>query len=234
METKIKDPVEIAMRETETTQALCETYDNYIIDSPDAYQASAEDLKSIKAKIKELTETRFSLTRPLEESKKKIIALFKVPLDFLARAEAKVKKGITGWHQQQEEIRLAEEQRLAEMQRQEAEKLRKQAEKEAVKAEALKTEKGRAEAKAKAEKLQAEAVATTAMTPTVESKVEDISGISKRRDWKFEIIDASQIPREYMIPDEKYIGLIVRASKGKKEIPGVKIFYEDNISSRSS
>lgn len=228
--TEMVVPIEVQTK-LEQTEKLCSTYDNYIIENSGAYQVSAEDLKSIKAKAKELDETRKSLTRPIEESKKKIIALFKVPLDFLAQAEASVKKAMVGWQKKQEEKRRAEEARLAEIQRQEAEKLRKQAEKEAARAESLKTEKARAEAKAKAEKLQAKAVATTAISPVVESKVDDISGIKKRRDWKFRIIDANQIPREYLIPDEKYIGQIVRASKGKKEIPGVEIYFEDNISS---
>ncbi len=224
-------PVEVQTKIKETTESLS-IYDNYIVDSPEKYRTGADDVRAIKAKAKILEETKMSLTRPIEEGKKKIIALFKKPLDFLKQAEASVKKAMVLWDTEQEKKRLAEERRLAEIQRQEAERLRQQAAKEAARAESLKTEKAKSNAKAQAEKLQAEAVAVTAIAPVVESNAVEVSGISKRKNWKFRIINANDIPREYLIPDEKYIGQIVRASKGKKEIPGIEIYPEDIITSR--
>jgi hypothetical protein len=44
--------------------------------------------------------------------------------------------------------------------------------------------------------------------------------------WKFEIIDAASVPREYCFPDEKMIGAIVKANKGKITIPGVRVYNE--------
>ncbi len=181
---------------------------------------------------KELSETRMSLTRPIEESKKKLIAFFKEPLDFLARAESAVKKAMIGWQTEQERLRREEEAKLADIQRQKAERLQQQADKATARAELLKTEKGKAAALANAEGLKAKAEATTAIAPVVESKVEEVSGISTRKAWKFEIVDKEKLPREYMIPDEKYIGQMVRATKGRKEIPGVRIYSEDIIASR--
>ncbi len=225
-------PTEVQIQITKSKE-LSDRYSDYAIVNAQAYQYAAGDLRKIKAKSKELTETRMSLTRPIEESKKKIIALFKKPLDYLIEAEGLVKKAMVGWQTKQEELRRMEEERLAAIQRKEAEKLRQQAEKEAARAESLKTDKAKANAAAKAEELKAQAEATVAIAPVVESKVEEISGISTRKNWKFKIIDANQIPREYMIPDEKYIGQIVRVSKGQKAIPGIEIYSEDVISSRA-
>lgn len=224
-------PVEVQTKIKETTESLS-IYDNYVVDSSEKYRIAAEDVKLIKAKAKILDDTKKSLTRPIEESKKKIIALFKKPLDFLKQAEMFVKKAMVLWDTEQEEKRQAEERRLAEIQQKEAEKLWQRAEKEAARIESLKTEKARETARAKAAELKAEAEATVAVVSVVESKAEEISGISKRKDWKFRIINAEDIPREYLIPDEKYIGQIVRASKGKKEIPGIEIYSEDIIISR--
>ena len=224
-------PAEVQTKIRETTESLS-IYDNYTIDSIEKYRVSADDVKAIKAKYKELDDTRKSLTAPIEESKKKIIALFKPPLDFLKRAEEAVKKAMVTWQTEQEKIRRAEEQRLAEIQRKEAEKLQAQAAKEAARAEKLKTDKARAAAQAQAEKLQAEAVAVTSIAPVVESNVEEVAGISTRKIWKFKILNVDDIPREYMIPDEKFIGQIVRASKGKKAIPGIEIYSEGIIASR--
>ena len=44
--------------------------------------------------------------------------------------------------------------------------------------------------------------------------------------WKFKIYDAKLIPREYLIPDEKSIGGVVRASQGKIKIPGIQSYEE--------
>jgi len=225
-------PVEV-QKKIQETEALSTAYAGYSIDCPEKYQASAADLKLIKTKFKELTDTRMSLTRPIEESKKRIIALFQRPLDFLSQAELSIKKAMVGWQTEQERIRRAEQARLDEIQRKEAEKLRQQAEKEAARAESLKTEKGQAAALAKAEELKAKAEVVTSITPTVESKVEEVEGVSTRKIWKFKIVDVNKIPREYLIPDEKYIGQIVRASKGKKLIEGIEIYSEDVISSRT-
>ena len=229
MEAIIPQEVEIKIKESE---ALSVSYENYSIVSAEQYQFSAEDLKKIKAKAKELNDTRMSLTRPIEESKKKIIALFNKPLEFLAGAESSIKRAMVNWQNEQEKLRRAEEARLAEIQRVEAEKLRIRAEKEAAKADSLKTEKGREAAAARAEELAAQAEITAAIAPVVESKIEEVFGISTRKVWKYEIIDLTILPREYMIPDESYIGKIVRASQGKKEIPGVKIYSENTIASR--
>ncbi len=224
-------PAEVQVRIKEIETALI-TYTNYVVDSPQKYQTSAEDLKIIKGKAKELDETRKSLTKPLDESKKKIMQLFKAPLEFLTKAEGCVKRAMIGWQNEQERLRQEEQARLAEIQRKESEKLQRQAAQEAAKAESLKTEKGKADALAKAEELKAKAEDVTSMTPTVESKVEDVEGVSTRKAWKFKIVDADKIPREYLIPDEKYIGQIVRASAGKKQIDGVEIYSENVISSR--
>jgi hypothetical protein len=61
----------------------------------------------------------------------------------------------------------------------------------------------------------------------------DTSGLVIREDWKFSIVDASLIPREYLVPDEKKIGRIVRALKGDANIPGVRVYSEKSTAVRS-
>lgn len=216
------------------TKVMSDGYNNYAIETAEKYQGAADDLRKIKSRTKELDETRKSLTRPIEESKKRIIALFKEPLDYLKRAEDAVKRAMVGWQNEQEKIRQAEQARLADIQRQEAEKLRLEAAKEAARVEKLKTAAAKANAAAKAEELKAKAEAVAAIEPVVESNVEDVAGISTKKVWKFKIVDLNKIPRKYMIPDEKYIGQIVRASKGTETIEGIEIYSENVISSRAN
>ena len=231
METIVPTEVQIQIAET---KVMSDAYGNYTITNPEEYQGSAEDLRKIKSKAKELDGLRKSLTKPIDESKKRIMELFKEPLEYLTSAEACVKKAMISWQTEQEKIRQAEQTKLAEMQRKEEEKLRQQAAKEAAKAESLKTDAAKANAAAKAEELKAKAEAISSMTTTVESKVQEVSGVSTRKVWKFQITDVNEIPREYMIPDEKYIGQIIRASAGKKEITGIRIYSENVISSKAS
>lgn len=57
-----------------------------------------------------------------------------------------------------------------------------------------------------------------------------MSNIIKR--WKFEIEDESQIPREYLVPDEVKIRAYVQANKGMASIAGVRIFEDLDVRSR--
>jgi len=226
-------PTEVQVQIAET-KVMSDAYSNYAITNSEEYQGSAENLRKIKSKAKELDGLRKSLTKPIDESKKRIMELFKEPFEYLTRAESHVKKAMIGWQADQEKVRQAEQARLAEIQRKEAEKLQQQAAKEAARVGSLKTDAAKANAAAKAEALKAKAEVVSNMTTTVESKIQEVSGISTRKMWKFEITDVNKIPREYMIPDEKYIGQIVRASAGKKEIPGIRVYSENMILSRAS
>jgi hypothetical protein len=55
-----------------------------------------------------------------------------------------------------------------------------------------------------------------------------VKGITKR--WTFEISDAGQIPREYLVPDEALIRAAV--NQGVRDIAGVRIFQETGLAVR--
>ncbi len=59
----------------------------------------------------------------------------------------------------------------------------------------------------------------------------DMSTMSARKTWDFEIEDESQIPREYLMVDEKAIRKAVKS--GIRSIPGVKIYEKEGLSIRS-
>lgn len=75
--------------------------------------------------------------------------------------------------------------------------------------------------------------AILAAAPEVPDKM-DTAGLTVREDWKFSIIDHNLIPREYLIPDEKKIGRIVRAMKEQTNIPGVRAYAEKGVATRSA
>lgn len=66
--------------------------------------------------------------------------------------------------------------------------------------------------------------------PVIEPTTPKVEGTSVRTFWKYEIVDSSKVPREYMIVDEKAIGAMVRAKKGSTSIPGVRVYPETSVS----
>ena len=210
-------PIE-AQKQIKKIEQDISVYEHYEITTNESYVSSADVLKTIKAKTNELDSLRKSLTKPLDESKKKIMALFDVPLQKLAKVESFIKSAMLSWQKKQEEIRRKEEERLAELQRKDAERLAKKAE--------------QAEAKGnldKAEELRQQAQEKEMLTPIVESKVEKVNGIQTKTIWKFRIIDEKLIPREYLIPNETMLGSVARATKGTLKIAGVEFYSEEVI-----
>ncbi|MHB8053656.1 MAG: hypothetical protein ACYDH3_00160 [Candidatus Aminicenantales bacterium] len=100
----------------------------------------------------------------------------------------------------------------------------------------------------KAEKLEAEGKggAAAAVVNGAHEKVQEIigaapvvpealdtSGLTVRENWKFSIVNKNLIPREYLMPDEKMIGMIVRAKKDQANIPGVRVYAEKGVATRA-
>lgn len=166
-------------------------------------------LKVIKEKIKELDTGRKEITQPLELAKKRVIALYKTPLELLQKAESLIKRGMIAFTEKAEAER-----------RKQQEELRKRIE---AKAE-------RAEAKGKVEK--AEEIRQQAELTTVVSSVEKPANISFQEIWRAVVIDETKIPREYLCIDQKKLDAVARATKGSITIPGVICKSEKIIKSR--
>ena len=73
-----------------------------------------------------------------------------------------------------------------------------------------------------AAKMAAAVAEVNAIVPKVEGQV-------SRANWKFEITDATLLPRDYLMPDEKTIGAMVRARKGETVIPGVRVYPDFKV-----
>ncbi len=73
------------------------------------------------------------------------------------------------------------------------------------------------------------AMAVSAPVPTAPK----VKGVSKRKVWKFEVTDVSELPPEYLIANEKAIGGVVRALKDKTNIPGVRVYFEETLAAGS-
>lgn len=193
----------------------------YSIANAADYQGAAGELGKIKAAQKRLDELRKSMTRPIDEAKRRIMDLFRRPTEDLEAAERAIKQAMVTYQREQERIRLEEQRKADEAARKERERLAAQAAKAA--------EAGKAE---KAAALEQRAEMVTA--PVISRPAPKVEGIATREVWRFAVEDASKVPDQYKTVDEKKIGGVVRALKGDTQIPGVRVWREESIAARSA
>jgi len=116
-----------------------------------------------------------------------------------------------------EQKAIEEARKAGELNKRQAEKMRKEAE-----------ERERA-AKEQAAK-DAELTKASVTDVEVKPNIPTVAGVPSRRNWKFRVLDATRIPRAYLMPNEVKIGADVRFLKNKLEaeskIPGIEV-YED-------
>lgn len=192
-----------------------------VVTSDADLEAAAAQLRDVKALQKDADAAQKAVTQPLEQQKKAAIAWFRDRIvSKLEGAESRLKRGILAYQQEQERIRR-EQQRAAE---EAARKERERLERQAAKAEAA----GKAD---KAEELAERA--QTVVAPVVDTAPPKVAGVSTREVWRFEITDPAALPREYLVPDEKKIGAVVRALKGDAVIPGVRVYAEQTLAAAS-
>lgn len=185
----------------------------------------AELLRKIKTHAKDLNEKRLEITRPIDESKSRVMSMFRPIEDKLKNAENIIKRGILAW-----EAKIAEENRRLQA---EADKAAREAEERARAALVVKAETAIAEGKpelAVAYVEKAEAVVVAPVNVAVERRA---SGISIPKIWKYRIVDPKLIPDEFWILDEAKIGKVVKAMKATTNIPGIEAFEEATVSAKS-
>lgn len=217
------------------------------LDDTQAYVAVIEDLKKMAGHKKRVDE-RFAIEKkPWLDGGRAVDQLFRSPREFCEDAIAHLKRLKENYdervEQRQRELqRKAEEEarRQREAEQREAAKLEEQARREREKREEQARrleERGRAaqaEAKrqaaeeAEAQKLrEAEELrqaAAMAPPPVVHTEAPKVAGIGSGKTYDFVIEDASKLPREYLIPDEKAIRQVVKGLKERTNIPGVRVF----------
>jgi hypothetical protein len=179
------------------------------------YDQAGEFRKTIKTRYKEIEEMRFSFTRPLDALKKRWTEIFQAPLDKLTAADNALNRARISYYNEIERKRQEEQDKI----NREAERKRLEAEKKAEAARQAGDDK-------KAEKYERKAEQIIA--PVIAPNINKTEGTSIRKTWKFQITDENLIPREYLMPDTVAIGKMIRARGDKANIPGVKVFSEEN------
>ena len=191
----------------------------------EGYGQAFEFTKQIKSRGKELDDLRKSLTKPLNETKKRIMDLFRKPQENLVEAERYLKGIMITYDDAQERIRQEQENKLREQAEREAEKEREKLRKKAEKA----AEKGKGDL---AEELKDQAESVTATNITLADTAPTPQGGSFRMKYTADVVDFSKLPDTYKIADTKALNAFIQAKKGEVSIPGVKVKSEKIMSVR--
>lgn len=216
------------------------------IEDQQMLEIAADELKALTKRGKEIEELRLSLTRPLDESKKGIMALFATPLDRITSATSILRKEITRYQGEQEAIQRAEraraeaEARERQRQAQDAARAAEEAARSAIESGDVSAAMDAASAAAEAREVAEIAAIAPVQMPVTQSA--SVSGITSRETWKFEVTDKAALVSAaaanpallaFIAVDEKAIGAWVRSQKENTNIPGIRAYSERGIAVRS-
>lgn len=190
----------------------------------------------LNTRIKVLTEARLSLTRPIDAAKKVIMDFFAGPILQFTEARDAIDEKVLAYDREQDRVRQAEQRRLDKIAEDERKRLqdiadeaKRKADAEAAAKRKAADEAAAAGRRAEAERLRAQAErveeradakaevfetrAAAIVAPIAQSDTARVAGSSFRDHWEFEVIDATQINPQFMMPDEVKIGRIVTSLK---------------------
>lgn len=194
-----------------------------------SYQAAADLLKGIKALRQKIAETfdphiarAFQAHRALTKEKNDAEAP-------LTAAERVIKEALVGYDQAQErlrrieEARLREEARLAEEQRVIEQAAAMETEGQECGDEALVAE---------AHELISQPIQAPPIAPVARATPK-VAGITMRKVWRYRVVNANVIPRQYLKVDEPKIASVVRALGRDAKIPGIEVYEEQTVAAGS-
>lgn len=169
---------------------------------------------------KDLEAERLSQTRPIDAAKKAIMDLYSPATVACEKMVATLKKAVGAYDAAERFKAFQEQERLRkeaeEAARKERERLAKLAEKQ--------IDKGQEE---KAEETIQKIDQVQAFVPVVTPQIVQQKGEKKRMVAKFEVVDFKALPDEYKLSDDVKIRKVVNALKLDTNIPGVKVWEEE-------
>lgn len=194
-----------------------------ITDGASYEMAGAFLVEGIKAGLAAIADLFDPIEDAQKAARKVTIAQRRALEDPLKEGEKIIKRSMGAYDQEQR--------RLAAIAEQEAIDAAKKAAEDAAVAEAARLETAGHD-EAAAERLATPVVPTL---PTPAPAAPQVKGVSTRVVTKFKITDPSKISRDFMVPDEKKIGQVVRAmgADAATLVGGIEIFEETVVAARA-
>ena len=201
-----------------------EGYAEVTINNDAEMQSVGNLLRMIKTRAGEMNDKRMEITRPMDESKARIMGLFKPIEEKLKNAETIIKRGILSYQQ-----KIADENRRLQL---EADKAAKEAEERRKAAIVRDAEQAMEQGKPELAVAYIEKAEAVYIAPVNVAKERRPEGISMSKIWKYEIVDAAKIPREFLMIDEKKLQKYAANMKDTAKVEGVRFFEDSIISAR--
>ena len=155
---------------------------------------------------------------------KEACAAKKAMRDPLDEAERIAKDKLKAYRDEVERIQRAAEAKAAietAKLQEEAAKLQRQAA-----LAAAKGDEDKAMEKSEAAEAKAVQAATASVAQVAPPPLRKFTGFSIRKVWKWKVVDAEKIPREYLVPNEAALNGLARSAKGSMKVAGIE-FYEE-------
>ncbi|MDH7513518.1 MAG: hypothetical protein QHH14_11290 [Clostridiales bacterium] len=220
---------------TEKAIVLAQEAQSLVVRDQQSANRATELILAGKEMVKRIKDYFSPLKKAADEAKKKLLEAEKAELQKVEPYVEKLQSSLTAWRLEEERKRREAEEaaRRAELERKrlEEELLRKAEEARRLEEEKKRVEGEEAARKAREElerRALEEAAAREAQLippPPIPEKPKT-DGLTLRENWSFEIVDESQIPREYLIPDPVKIRRVVQVMKDKTNIPGIRVFNQ--------
>jgi hypothetical protein len=222
----------------------------FTIDSPEVYEAAGAELRDIATRMKRLEDARLSITRPMDEAKKAVMALFAKPLETLQKADGVLRASMLTWKRAEDERiarERAEAERIAREEREAAQRAAAEAAARAAELAAQANNSAEAEDAAREAAAQAEAaaeeaaLAEVAPPPVVAEPTAKAAGVASRKVWKAEVVDfaalvkaAAQDPTllAYLEVNTTALNGVAKAMKDAARIPGVRVYADETLAVR--
>ena len=170
--------------------------------------------ESIRLWNKSVEDQRKSLTQPLDESKKRIMAMFKPAQDKAEQLREHLRRVILSYNQKKEADRKAEQARIDAESKAKADAIKEKAEVELFLGNAN-----------EGMELLSQSRLVEAQAPIAVNTAKVDARKFKTR-WLFKIVNAKIVPREFLCVDESLVGKVVRDKEGKTNIPGIEVYSE--------
>ena len=180
-----------------------------VIKTAEDLKPANDDLVTIRRLKKALEEKRKEYVKPLQDHVKSINDTFKTFMEPIEIADKVTSQKMLAFDAEQKRIR---------------------SEQERINAERIKL----AQDEMKLNGELTESVNLVEVIQEVPTTIRTEVGTTGQRDnWKWEVQDINQVPREYLMINAGMLTPIVKASKGRLAIPGIRIYNEPIIAYRS-
>lgn len=186
-------------------EKLLEYAEKRLIVTDNDLKPAVDDLSVIAKVKKALIAKKDDYVKPIKAHEDAVKAVFQTILTPLEDADRINRQKVQGYR---------------------AEQARRQAEAEAINREKLELAK-------REEVLTGEHTVdlTPVIAPTPVARVQtDLGSAGVRANWKWEVVDFALLPDEYKMVNAGMLTPVVKASKGKLTIPGVRIYNEEGLS----